>query len=62
MFSYFANFIRTGNPNGVDLPRWDPLLSTKDFGEIMMLNAISKTEELKTENRYRLLDKLYGNN
>jgi para-nitrobenzyl esterase len=62
MFSYFANFIKTGNPNGVDLPRWDPLLSTKDFGEIMMLNAISKTEELKTENRYRLLDKLYGNN
>jgi para-nitrobenzyl esterase len=24
MTRYWANFIRTGNPNGPDLPRWDP--------------------------------------
>lgn len=62
MFSYFANFIKTGNPNGVDLPQWDPLKHTKDLGEIMMLDVVSKSVMLSSENRYRLLDRLYGNN
>ena len=62
MFSYFSNFIKTGNPNGVDLPQWDPLKHTKDLGEIMMLDVVSKSDMLSSENRYRLLDRLYGNN
>jgi para-nitrobenzyl esterase len=62
MFSYFANFIKTGNPNGVDLPQWNPLQPANDLGEIMMLDVVSKSALLSSENRYRLLDRLYGNN
>jgi para-nitrobenzyl esterase len=62
MFSYFANFIKTGNPNGLDLPKWEPFSSNKDLGEIMLLDVVSKTVFLSSENRYRLLDRLYGNN
>jgi para-nitrobenzyl esterase len=62
MFSYFANFIKTGNPNGVDLPQWEPLKPANDLGEIMMLDVVSKSVLLPSENRYRLLDRLYGNN
>jgi len=62
MFSYFANFIKTGNPNGADLPQWEPLKPANDLGEIMMLDVVSKSVLLSSENRYRLLDRLYGNN
>ena len=62
MFSYFANFIKTGNPNGADLPQWEPLKPANDLGEIMMLDVVSKSVLLPSENRYRLLDRLYGNN
>ena len=56
------NFIKTGNPNGADLPQWEPLKPANDLGEIMMLDVVSKSVLLSSENRYRLLDRLYGNN
>lgn len=62
MFSYFAHFIKTGHPNGVDLPQWEPLQPANDLGEIMMIDVVSKSVLLPSENRYRLLDRLYGNN
>jgi para-nitrobenzyl esterase len=62
MFHYFANFIKSGNPNGSDLPLWEPVSIAQNIGQIMMIDVISKTELLQTEQRYRLLDKLYGNN
>ena len=62
MFSYFANFIKTGNPNGNELPRWEQYIGAEEFGKIMILDVHSRTESLATEHRYRLLDKLFGNN
>jgi para-nitrobenzyl esterase len=62
MFSYFANFIKTGNPNGPNLPLWEPYVGSDEYGKMMIIDVQSRTETLTSEPRYRLLDKLYGNN
>jgi len=61
MFSFFSRFIRTGNPNGPDLPSWDTYAPIRGKEGIMRLDVVSGMEDLPTEERYRLLDKLYGN-
>ncbi len=58
MENYFANFIKTGNPNGKGLPKWTG--NTKDSTVKFML--ISADTHLETENdrgRYLFLDKQY---
>jgi para-nitrobenzyl esterase len=57
MQNYFANFIKTGNPNGKGLPTW-PVASKGDNGQIMHIdvNTVAKPEEYRA--RYELLDKL----
>ncbi len=59
MESYFANFIKTGNPNGSGLPRWTP--NTK--GSPVMFMNIDVTSKLQPETnraRYLFLDKFYA--
>ncbi|HZY38060.1 MAG TPA: carboxylesterase family protein [Mucilaginibacter sp.] len=59
MEAYFANFIKTGNPNGPHLPRWTP--NTK--GSPVMFMNIDVTTQLQPEidrDRYLFLDKLYS--
>jgi para-nitrobenzyl esterase len=61
MLSYFANFIKTGNPNGDKLPTWDiakPKNSTPPF---MVIDVNSRTEKAKDDARYEFLDKTYKN-
>ncbi len=58
MEKYFANFIKTGNPNGAGLPKWTP--NTK--GSPVMFMNIDVTSKLHPEadrGRYLFLDKLY---
>ncbi len=55
--SYFANFIKTGNPNGLGLPEWQPL--KKGASSIFMnINVKTGSEIDKFRNRYLLLDQL----
>jgi para-nitrobenzyl esterase len=58
MENYFANFIKTGNPNGNGLPKWEGNTSN-DHVKFMNIDVKS---ELKTEvnrARYLFLDKEY---
>ncbi len=54
MSSYWANFIKTGNPNGKGLPNWEPY--TSDGKKIMMLGI---TQESKVMPNSASLDFLY---
>lgn len=42
MQTYFANFIKTGNPNGAGLPEW-PQASAGAGSRLMQLDVVSKT-------------------
>ncbi|WP_343667209.1 carboxylesterase family protein [Chitinophaga sp.] len=59
MLDYFANFIKTGNPNGKGLPQWEPI--TKDSKRInyMDINVKSEQKEETDRERYLFLDKIY---
>jgi para-nitrobenzyl esterase len=56
MENYFANFIKTGNPNGDGLPKW-PKLQT-DPAQVMVIDLNSHAEPEKFRSRYLLLDKM----
>jgi para-nitrobenzyl esterase len=43
MSNYWANFIKTGNPNGNDLPKWNNYTSTENKVMILDENAGSKS-------------------
>ena len=54
---FFVNFIKTGNPNGLGLPTWDPI-NGKDVAPVMMIDHQSRQEILPdVEARYRFIDK-----
>ena len=59
MESYFANFIKTGDPNGNSLPRWLPNLKS---GEVRFMNidVNSRLETEKNRQHYMFLDKEYS--
>jgi para-nitrobenzyl esterase len=58
MQGYFANFVRTGNPNGPGLPTW-PTYGNSDGFQIMRLDVDSRAEPEKTRDRYLFLDPFY---
>jgi para-nitrobenzyl esterase len=55
MFGYFANFIKTGDPNGPGLPEW-PTYSAKTGYIRMRLGVESKAEPEPDRARYLALD------
>ena len=55
MQEYFANFIKTGNPNGPDLPTWP----TFDTGQRMTIDVDTRAEREKVRTRYQFLDQFY---
>ncbi|RYY37878.1 MAG: carboxylesterase family protein [Sphingobacteriaceae bacterium] len=57
MQQYFANFIKTGNPNGEGLPQWYGLQSS--IPKVMIIDAESKSEPEKNLKRYQLLDTFF---
>lgn len=62
MTNYFANFIKTGNPNGAKLPDWPAAKAGDTTPPVMILDTESKAEKAKSDARYMFLDKAYGNN
>ena len=56
MEGYFANFVKTGNPNGSGLPKWPAYAPAQGF-QVMNLNAESSAGA-EARARYQLLDEI----
>jgi para-nitrobenzyl esterase len=52
MQTYFANFIKTGNPNGAGLPEW-PQASAGVGSRLMQLDVVSKTITASDDAHYQ---------
>ena len=61
MNDYFANFIKTGNPNGDDLAEWKAAEAKDKTPAVMIIDTECKTIEAENDARYEFLDKSYGN-
>jgi para-nitrobenzyl esterase len=61
MLNYFANFIKTGNPNGDKLPEWSAAKAGDKTPTVMNLNTESALFMAKDDARYEFLDKAYKN-
>ena len=57
MEQYFANFIKTGNPNGADLPKW-PAANAGAPAQFLQIDVETRPETSHHEDRYKILDKL----
>jgi len=57
MESYFANFIKTGNPNGSGLPRW-PANGLATPAKVMRLDVRCQAQPARHDDRYEVLEKL----
>ena len=57
MQEYFANFVKTGDPNGSGLPRWAP--TTTNAPQVIRIDVQPRLEPDTREPRYKLLDDLY---
>jgi para-nitrobenzyl esterase len=58
MEEYFANFIKTANPNGAGLPTWSPVNST--YIPVMHIDVNTRLEQEQHRDRYLFLDR-YAN-
>ncbi len=61
MQNYFANFIKTGNPDGQDLPQWLAAAANDTTPPVMVIDVESKAVKALNDERYLFLDKNYGN-
>ena len=61
MQNYFANFIKTGNPNGENLAEWPSAEANDTTPPIMIINTESVAKNAGNDARYEFLDKTYGN-
>ena len=59
MFKYFANFIKTGNPNGSGLPQWLPTTNA-DNAPYINIDVTTKAEKATDRGRYLFLDGIYS--
>ena len=58
MQAFFANFVKTGNPNGSGLPNWPAVGSTGD-AQVMRIDVDSRAEPDNKRARYLFLDSVY---
>lgn len=62
MFKYFANFIKTHNPNGEGLPEWSKATANENNPPVMVIDTESKEIKAQNDARYKFHDRFYGNN
>jgi para-nitrobenzyl esterase len=60
--NYLANFIKTGNPNGGNLPQWPAAEAQDTTPPVMIIDVTSKAVDATNDARYLFLDKSYKNN
>lgn len=60
MQSYFANFIKTGNPNGAGLPEWPAAAAQDSAPPVMQIDVQSAAAPSTVEARYQFLDRSSG--
>jgi len=58
MSGYFANFIKTWNPNGAGLPEWKVAEKNDATPAVMIIDVKSRTEKAVDDKRYELMDKI----
>ena len=56
--TYFANFVKTGDPNGSGVPRW-PAANGGRQPQYLRIDVETKAEPDTTRDRYLVLDKIY---
>ncbi|NJB70193.1 para-nitrobenzyl esterase [Saonia flava] len=61
MSNYFANFIKTGNPNMDGLPQWDAAKAKDKMPPVMIIDTQSKQIKATNDARYEFLDKAFKN-
>jgi para-nitrobenzyl esterase len=59
MLQYFANFIKTGDPNGRALPKWKPL-PAEGPADFINIGVQTHPEVEKNRDRYLFLDEFYS--
>lgn len=57
MQGYFANFIKTGDPNGAGLPKW-PAANSGETVDVMHLDVTPRAQPETVRERYLVLDEL----
>src|SRR5258708_3540418 len=57
MEAFFANFIKTGDPNGQGLPSWTPMQATGS--QVMVIDVNTRSEAEQHAERYRFLEGFY---
>jgi para-nitrobenzyl esterase len=60
--NYLVNFIKTGNPNGANLPEWPAAEAQDSTPPVMIIDVNSKAVDAANDARYLFLDKSYKNN
>ncbi|MEZ0609852.1 carboxylesterase/lipase family protein [Fibrella sp. WM1] len=58
MQDYFANFIKTGNPNGTGLPKWDAVKAGQP-APFMRIDVTTKPDVEANRARYQFLDQFF---
>ena len=58
MSGYFANFVKTGDPNGGKLPKW-PAVGKGNDVKVMHIDVDTRVEPDRTRDRHLLLDRIY---
>lgn len=62
MEEYFTNFIKTGNPNGRNVPLWLPNVSGGNKDLIIDIDVNTKLRNLPNKEQLELIDELISNN
>ena len=61
MLTYFANFIKTGNPNGENMAFWPAAEANDPTPPVMIIDVESRAVKALDDERYLFLDRFYKN-